>query len=85
MLTSFAGNGYPSPGPNPIVQKAYLSGEVEFENWTMRTIPQRLLAGAMGWGFIPTKSILGSSMEEENKESFMVMDDPFTQGGGSGC
>jgi len=76
-VANFAGNGYPSPGPNPLVQKAYLSGEVEFENWTMRTIPQMLLAGAMGWGFIPTKSLLGSSMEEENKESFMVMDDPF--------
>ena len=80
VLTSFAGNGYPSPGPNPLVQKAYLSGEVEFENWTMRTIPQRLLAGAMGWGIIPTKSLLGSSMEEENKESFMVIDDPFSEG-----
>jgi acyl CoA:acetate/3-ketoacid CoA transferase alpha subunit/acyl CoA:acetate/3-ketoacid CoA transferase beta subunit len=80
VLTSFAGNGYPSPSPNPVVQKAYLSGEVEFENWTMRTIPQRLLAGAMGWGFIPTNSLLGSSMEEENRESFMVMDDPFSRG-----
>ncbi len=79
-VTSFAANGYPSPGPNLIVQKAYLSGEVEFENWTMRTIPQMLLAGAMGWGFIPTKSILGSSMEEENKESFMVTDDPLNPG-----
>jgi len=77
IITSFAGDGYPSPGPNPIVQKAYLSGEVEFENWTMLTIPQRLLAGAMGWGFIPTKSLVGSSMEEENKEAFTVIADPF--------
>ena len=80
VLTSFAGNGYPSTSPNPIVQKAYLSGEVEFEDWTMRTIPQRLLAGAMGWGFIPTKSILGSSMAEENRDSFKVMEDPFSPG-----
>lgn len=80
VLTSFAGNGYPSTSPNPVVQKAYLSKEVEFENWTMRTIPQRLLAGAMGWGFIPTKSILGSSMAEENKDSFKVMEDPFVPG-----
>lgn len=81
VITSFAGISYPSPSPHPIVQKAYLSGEVEFENWTMRTIPQRLLAGAMRWGFIPTNSLLGSSMEEENRESFTVMDDPFSQGG----
>jgi len=81
IIASFVGNGYPSPGPNPIAQKAYLSGEIEFENWTMLTIPQRLLAGAMGWSVIPTNSILGSSMEEENKESFTVIDDPFVPGG----
>jgi acyl CoA:acetate/3-ketoacid CoA transferase alpha subunit/acyl CoA:acetate/3-ketoacid CoA transferase beta subunit len=80
VVTSFAGISYPSPSPHPIVQRAYLSGEVEFENWTMRTISQMLLAGAMGWGFIPTNSLMGSSMEEENRESFKVMDDPFSQG-----
>lgn len=80
LIASFIGDTYPSPGPNPLAQKAYLSGEVEFENWTMLTIPQRLLAGAMGWSVIPTGSIAGSSMEEENKESFMVIDDPFAPG-----
>jgi acyl CoA:acetate/3-ketoacid CoA transferase alpha subunit/acyl CoA:acetate/3-ketoacid CoA transferase beta subunit len=77
IIASFAGDGYPASGPNPIIQKAYLSGEVEFENWTMLTIPQRLLAGAMGWGFTPTRSLIGSSMEEENKDSFKVISDPF--------
>jgi acyl CoA:acetate/3-ketoacid CoA transferase alpha subunit/acyl CoA:acetate/3-ketoacid CoA transferase beta subunit len=77
VICSFAGDGYPSSGPNPLIRKAYLSGEVQFENWTMLTIPQRLLAGAMGWGFIPTRSLIGSSMEEENKDSFKVISDPF--------
>jgi acyl CoA:acetate/3-ketoacid CoA transferase alpha subunit/acyl CoA:acetate/3-ketoacid CoA transferase beta subunit len=80
IIASFIGDVYPTPGPNPVAQKAYLSGEVEFENWTMLTIPQRLLAGAMGWSVIPTRSIVGSSMEEENKESFTVIDDPFDPG-----
>jgi len=80
IIASYIGDVYPTPGPNPVAQKAYLSGEVEFENWTMLTIPQRLLAGAMGWSVIPTRSILGSSMEEENKESFRVIDDPFAPG-----
>jgi acyl CoA:acetate/3-ketoacid CoA transferase alpha subunit len=80
IITSYAGDVYPSPGPNPVIQQAYLSGEVEFENWTMLTIPQRLLAGAMGWGFTPTRSLVGSSMEEENKESFTVIADPFAPG-----
>ncbi len=80
IIASFIGDVYPTPGPNPVAQRAYLSGEVEFENWTMLTIPQRLLAGAMGWNVIPTRSIVGSSMEEENKESFKVIDDPFAPG-----
>ncbi|HIE17718.1 MAG TPA: hypothetical protein EYP71_05935, partial [Dehalococcoidia bacterium] len=42
VITCFAGDVYPSPGPNPVIQKAYLSGEIEFENWTMLTIPQKL-------------------------------------------
>jgi acyl CoA:acetate/3-ketoacid CoA transferase alpha subunit/acyl CoA:acetate/3-ketoacid CoA transferase beta subunit len=79
-IVSFAGNSYPSPGPNPLVQKAYISGAVEFENWTMLTIPQRLLAGAMGWEFIPTRSIIGSSMAEENKNDFSVIESPFGTG-----
>ncbi len=80
IIASFIGDVYPSPGPNPLVQSAYLSGAVEFENWTMLTIPQRLLAGAMGWSVIPTRSIMGSSMEVENKDSFAIIDDPFVPG-----
>jgi acyl CoA:acetate/3-ketoacid CoA transferase alpha subunit/acyl CoA:acetate/3-ketoacid CoA transferase beta subunit len=77
IIASYIGDVYPTPGPNPVAQEAYLSGAVEFENWTMLTIPQRLLAGAMGWSVIPTRSIVGSSMEEENKGSFAVIEDPF--------
>jgi acyl CoA:acetate/3-ketoacid CoA transferase alpha subunit/acyl CoA:acetate/3-ketoacid CoA transferase beta subunit len=80
IVASYIGDVYPSPGPNPVAQKAYVSGAVEFENWTMLTIPQRLLAGAMGWSVIPTRSIVGSSMEEENRESFAVIEDPFAPG-----
>lgn len=80
IIASFIGDVYPSPGPNPLVQKAYLSGAVEFENWTMLTIPQRLLAGAMGWSATPTRSIAGSSMAKENRDSFVVINDPFAPG-----
>ena len=80
VIASYIGDVYPTPGPNPVAQKAYLSGEVKYENWTMLTIPQRLLAGAMDWSVIPTRSIVGSSMEKENRESFRVVDDPFVPG-----
>ncbi len=79
-VTSFLGNSYPTPGPNPLVQKAYISGSVELENWTMLTLSQRLMAGAMGWEFIPTKSLVGSTMAEENRENFSLIDSPFGTG-----
>jgi hypothetical protein len=41
---------------------------------------QRLEAGAQGVSFLPTHSILGSSMEKENRDDFLVMDDPFRKG-----
>lgn len=78
VLASFAGINYPSPKPCPVVQNAYASGTIELESWTMRTIPQMLLAGALGMDFIPTRSLIGSTMAEENRESFKVMDNPFS-------
>jgi len=80
VIGSFAGDAFPMPGPNPVVQKAYKEGTVEFENWTMNTLPQRLMAAALGIGFMPTRSIMGSSMAEANKDSFMEIDDPFKSG-----
>ena len=79
-IVSFAGNFYPAPEPNPLVQKAYISDAVEFENWSLLTLTQRLMAGALGWEFIPTRSLLGSSMEEENREDFRVLKSPFGSG-----
>ncbi len=76
LITTFCGDSYPFPGPNRIYQEAYRSGEVEIENWTVLTLPQRLLAGALGVEWMPTHSILGSSMEEENRENFWVTSDP---------
>lgn len=81
VLASFAGISYPSPSPCPVVQNAYASGAIELESWTMRTIPQMLLAGALGMDFIPTRSLIGSSMAEENRASFQVMENPFSKEG----
>ena len=80
VIGSFAGNAFPMPGPNPVVQKAYKEGTVEFEHWTMNTLPQRLMAAALGVGFTPTRSIMGSSMAEANQGSYMEIEDPFESG-----
>ncbi|MFN8627083.1 MAG: CoA-transferase [Candidatus Binatia bacterium] len=64
-IVSFAGEGYPTPGPSPVMARALARRELELENWTMLTISQRLLAGAMGVPFLPTRSLAGSSMAED--------------------
>jgi acyl CoA:acetate/3-ketoacid CoA transferase alpha subunit/acyl CoA:acetate/3-ketoacid CoA transferase beta subunit len=81
VQASFAGINYPSPRPCPVVQNAIASGAVQMQSWTMRTIPQRLLAGALGWDFMPTTSLIGSTMAEENREEFKIIDNPFGREG----
>jgi acyl CoA:acetate/3-ketoacid CoA transferase alpha subunit/acyl CoA:acetate/3-ketoacid CoA transferase beta subunit len=81
-IVSFAGEGYPTPGPSPVVARALAAGEVALENWTMLTVSQALLAGAMGVPFLPTRSLSGSQMAEELREAgrFAEIDDPFHAG-----
>ena len=78
-ITTFMGEGYPFPTPQALISRAVLDGRLEVQNWSMLTFPLRLLAGAMGVPFLPTKSLLGSSMEEDNARAgdFAAVDDPF--------
>lgn len=80
VITAFSGNVYPWYGPNPVTQKAYAGKKVELEDWSILTLPQRLMAGALGVGVMPTTSLIGSSMAERNKDAFTVIDDPFGSG-----
>jgi len=79
VITTFMGEGYPFPTPQALISRAVLEGRLEVSNWSMLTFPLRLLAGAMGVPFLPTRSLLGSSMEEDNTRSgeFLTVDDPF--------
>ncbi len=81
IITAFSGEGFPFPGPNRRLQQAYRDNELEIENWSILSLPQRLMAGAMGVGFMPTRSISGSTMAEENSDSFKIIDNPFEPGG----
>jgi len=82
-IVSYAGEGYPTPGPSPVVARALADGSLELENWTMLTISQRLLAGAMGVPFLPTRSLAGSDMARELSEAgcYAEVADPFSQDG----
>jgi len=79
VITTFMGEGYPFPTPQALISRAVLEGRLEVSNWSMLSFPLRLLAGAMGVPFLPTRSLLGSTMEEDNARSgdLIAADDPF--------
>jgi len=63
--------------PSRIMQKVWAEKSVELENWSLCSLQQRLMAGALGFSFLPTRSIARSNMALDNKESFKEIDDPF--------
>jgi len=69
-ITTFAGDSYPTPGPNAIIQRGLDENKIEIENWTILTFPMRLLAGAMGIPYLPVRSLVGSDMAKENQDWF---------------
>jgi len=68
---------YPTPRPIPLLQKMEKQGLLDIEHWSLYSLEQRLMAGALGVGFMPTKSLMGSSLADENQGSFAMMRDPF--------
>jgi acyl CoA:acetate/3-ketoacid CoA transferase alpha subunit/acyl CoA:acetate/3-ketoacid CoA transferase beta subunit len=65
IVTSWAGDSYYTPGPNPVYQRAWKEG-VDFKHWSILTFAQRLAAGARGLEWTTTRSLAGSSLESEN-------------------
>jgi len=80
LIASYYGDPYHAPAPNAVFQRAYQDKSVEFENWSILTLPLRLKAAAMGVRFMPTKSLIGSTMAQDNGDNFRVIEDPFNPG-----
>lgn len=80
VITTNCSYTYPTPRPVPLIQKAYKKGLIEIESWTTYSLEQRLMAGALGVGFMPTKSTVGTDLAKENTASFRLIDDPFHKG-----
>jgi len=74
IVTSWAGDSYYTPGPNPIYQRAWAEG-VEFEHWSILTFAQRLAAGARGLAWTTTASLGGSTMETDNADHVRRLED----------
>jgi acyl CoA:acetate/3-ketoacid CoA transferase alpha subunit/acyl CoA:acetate/3-ketoacid CoA transferase beta subunit len=79
LVVTYAGDVYPRPNVSAVFNWAFRKG-VKIENWSILSLMSRFIAGAMGLEFLPTRSIIGSSMEKENRDSFKVVEDPFGSG-----
>jgi acyl CoA:acetate/3-ketoacid CoA transferase alpha subunit/acyl CoA:acetate/3-ketoacid CoA transferase beta subunit len=66
LIVAFAGENFPSPRPNPILQRAIKTGSVQIENWSLWTLTARLMAGALGLSSFPVRSLDGSSLATEH-------------------
>jgi len=75
VVTSYSGDPFPTFTPNPVFQRAYASGQVSVEHWSILTFTQRLEAAARGLPALVTGSIAGSSMADN--EAFASVDTPF--------
>ncbi len=76
LITSYVGDVYPRPGISPVFQRAVDYG-LEIEQWSLMVISLRLYAGALGLKFIPTTSLIGSTMTTDNQDSFKTVPNPF--------
>src|ERR1700694_3359680 len=79
VIIGYSGDTFPNFTPNPWVARAYERGEVEVEHWSCLAFSQRLEAAARGLPAIVTRSIAGSSMEEN--EDYARVDTPFGEVG----
>lgn len=71
---------FPRPYPNPVIQRAFKQQKIELENWSMLSLIQSLQAGALNLPFATTRSIMGSSLADDNSHAFKIVDDPFGSG-----
>lgn len=69
LTVAYAGENFPSPRPNPVLQRASRDGSVRIDNWSIWTLTARLMAGALGVPFLPVRSLEGSTMAAEHAGS----------------
>lgn len=81
LIGSYAGVILPSPSVSGVVQRALQEG-MEIENWSLLTMVQRLIGGALNLPFMPTDSLEGSTIAQENAEMglYKRVSEPFGSG-----
>jgi 3-oxoacid CoA-transferase subunit A len=62
LITGFVGDNYPRPVPNRMYNKILTGDPYEIELWSLLSLIQRLMAGAMKLPGFLTNSLIGSDM-----------------------
>jgi acyl CoA:acetate/3-ketoacid CoA transferase alpha subunit/acyl CoA:acetate/3-ketoacid CoA transferase beta subunit len=75
VVTGYSGDTFPNFTPNPVFAQAYQRGVVEVEHWSFLAFAQRLEAAARGLPAVTTRSIVDSSMQDNN--AYARVDTPF--------
>jgi acyl CoA:acetate/3-ketoacid CoA transferase alpha subunit/acyl CoA:acetate/3-ketoacid CoA transferase beta subunit len=78
MQSAFLGNSFPSPAPARVLAEAVSQETGHDPHWTNLTMTLRLMAGALGWPFVPVHSLTGSDLGEGDGRAVVV--DPFGSG-----
>lgn len=78
LESAFAGNTYPSPSPSKVLVRHFEQHADSDPHWTNLTMTLRLMAGALGWPFVPTASLAGSDLERGAGRA--RIDNPFGEG-----
>lgn len=68
--------GWEVYGTSPVLRRAAESGKVKIVEWSNAALSWRMVAGAMGIPFIPTRSMIGSDTFKHS--SAKIVEDPFT-------
>lgn len=76
LESAFAGGTYPAPAPSRQLQLQIDSAADNDPDWTNLTMTLRLMAGAMGWPFVPTHSLHGSGLWSD--QSRARVNSPFS-------
>ena len=80
LIFSNSADIYPRPYPNAVIQRAFKNKSIKLENWSLLSWTSALMAGALNLPFMPTRSIMGSSLADDNSHAFSVMEDVFGSG-----
>jgi 3-oxoacid CoA-transferase subunit A len=81
LITGFAGDNYPRPVPNRMYSNILNKDPYEVELWSLLSLVQRLMAGALKLPGFFTNSLIGSDMMNDKLgKSLFEIDDPLNPG-----